>query len=141
MGQGVLEVAAVAHLVGADEDAVGGLEAAALALDLQVRGQAGRAPAADDAGRAHGPAVVELGDLVVEEADGRTVGEQPVAVLLAPPHVALLVGPVPVLPVVEHALVADLPRQDPEVVDPPLRLGVEARAGWVVLEVEVGLLW
>jgi hypothetical protein len=46
-----------------------------------------------------------------------------------------------VLPVVEHALVGHLPRQDPEVVDPPLRLGVEARAGWVVLEVEVGLLW
>lgn len=143
MRERVLEVSPVAHLVGAHEDPVRGLEPAALPLDLQARGQAGRAAPAQDVGRGHALAVVQLGDLVVEEAHRRRVGEEPVAVLLAPLDVAGLVGAVPVLAVVEDALVCYLPREDLEVVDPPLRLGVEAGSRWVVLEVGVGrlLVW
>lgn len=141
--EGILEVSPVAHLVGADENPVRGLEPAALALDLQSRRQAGRAAAAQDVGRGHPLPVVELGDLVVEEAHRGRVGEQPVAVLLAPLDVAGLVGAVSVLAVVEDALICYLPCEDLEVVDPPLGLGVEAGSRWVVLEVGVGrlLVW
>lgn len=128
----VLQVLPVPDLVGADHDAVGGAEAARLAVDLAVLGQARGAPAALDVGRVEG--AVEAGDLFVEEAHGRGEGEEPVAVLLAALAVALLVGAIPGFAVVEGAFGCHAAREDVEVVHPPLCLRVEAGAGGVVGE-------
>lgn len=135
----VLEMTAVPDLVRADEDAVRGLEPAALPLDAALGGQPRGAPPADDAVGPEAAAVVELGDAVVEEAHDGRVAEEPVAVGLCALDVAGLVGAVARLAVVEDAFLRDAACEDVEVVHPPACARVEARAGGVVLEVEVWL--
>lgn len=124
VGEGVLEMAPARELVGAEEDAGAGVEAAALAVDGAVFGQAGGAAGADDVGGVD--AAVEGLDALPQEHHRRRVLERPVPPLVAALAVPLLVHPVPLLAVVERPLGVDRPRQDLEVVDPPLRLRVEA---------------
>lgn len=128
----VLEVLAVAHLVGAQQDAAARVEPAALAVHLAVLGEPGGAPAAHDVGRVQVP--VQRPDLLPQEAHRRAVRKRPVPELLAPLAVGFFVDAVPLLPVVEHALGRHVARQDLEVVDPPLGLRVEAGARRVVLD-------
>lgn len=130
MREGVLEVLAVANLVGAEQDAVAGAEAAGLAMDLTVVLEAGGAATAHDIGRVE--TAVEVGDLALEEADDGRVAKEPVAMVLAALAVALLVDLVAPFTIVELALGRDLAGEDAEVVHPPFGLRIEAGAGGIV---------
>lgn len=132
VGQCVLEMAPVTDLVGADEDAVAGAEAAALAVDLAVLGEAGGAATADDVVAVE--AAVEGLDLFAQEPHRGRVLHGEVPVVLAPLAVTLLVGRRPRLPVMELALGRHLAGQDLEIIDPPFGLRVEARPRRVVLD-------
>lgn len=105
VGQGILQVAAGADRVAANQDAVVGVKAAALAGDAAVGGEASGAAAADNVGGVHFAAVVELGDAVVEEEDGGRKGQEPVAEALGAGDVARFVDAVALFAVVEYAFV------------------------------------
>lgn len=137
MRQRILQVAPVPHRIAANQDAVLGVEPAALARDAPIGRQLGGAPPTQDIRGVHLAAVVQLGDAVVEEEHRRRVGEQPVAEPFGAGDVAGLVDAAAVLAEVEDALGGHAPRDGVEVVDPPFCFGVEAGAGWVVLEVGV----
>lgn len=132
VGEGVLHVAPARDLVRADQDAGVGAEAAALAMDLAVLGQARGTPGADDVGGVD--VAVQRGDLLAQENHGGRVLQDPVPPLLAGPAVALLVRHVPRLAVVEDPLGRHGPRHDLEVVYPPLCPRVEAGALRVVCQ-------
>ena len=137
--QAVLQMSLVPDLVRADEDARSGVEAAALAMDLAVLGQPGRTPRADDVGAVQ--LAVQGLDLLPQEPHRGRVLQRPVPVLLAPLAVARLVRHGPRLPVVERPFLVYGTRQDLEVVHPPFRVRVEARALRVVPHYRGESIW
>lgn len=99
-------------------------------MNLAVLGQARGTPGTDDVGGVD--VAVQGGDLLAQEDDGRRVLQDPVPPLLAGLAVALLVGDVPRLAVVEDPLGRHGPRQDLEVIYPPFCLRVKSGALRVV---------
>lgn len=138
MRQHILQMPAIPHLVRTHQDAMRGLEPAALPLHPPVAGQSSGTPRAADLVRAEALPVVEVGDLVVQKQDGGRPPQQPVAVGRDARDVAGFVGAVAGLAVVEEAFRGDGAGERVEERDPVVRGGIEAGAGRVIFEVEVG---
>ena len=130
--QRVFEVAAVAHLIGADEDTMFRAEATALTNDAAVLSDARGAAAAEHIGLVKLP--VERRHLVAQEPDYGRVLEEVGPIRLTPRAVARLVRLVPILAVVLNPLRRDLAGDNLEVVHPPLEGGVVTCPGGVIFE-------